>query len=347
MNFNSKILVTGSAGFLGNRIVYKLCESGFTNIRCFIRSIKSIQKFDQIRSDFPKVSFDFCEGNLTNQVDADKAVNGVSIIIHCASGKSGTPAGMYFDTVVATRNLLEAAKNIKQFKRIVHVSSFAVYGTASLKRRAIINEDTPLEENFKKRNDSYSYVKLHQENIVKKYGEEFDLPFVIVRPGVVYGPEGDEISARVGVRLFGLFLNIGKNNLLPLSYVDNCSEAIIKAAVVPDINGEIFNIHDNDLRTCNQFLRGFKKRVKKIKSIKVPYVLIWLLSWFVESYAHASQGQIPAAFTRYKTASIWGKRRFDNGKLRRLLEWSPSISTDEGLSNHYRYFYDTYSKIES
>ena len=91
MNFNSKILITGSAGFLGNRLVYKLCEKGYTNIRCFIRSSQSIQKFNQIKSDFPGISLEFCEGNLTSQIDAHKAVEGVDYIIHCATGERGPP----------------------------------------------------------------------------------------------------------------------------------------------------------------------------------------------------------------------------------------------------------------
>jgi 2-alkyl-3-oxoalkanoate reductase len=346
MNFNSKILVTGSAGFLGKRLIHKLCEKGYTNIRCFIRSSQSIQKFNQIKLEFPAVSLEFCEGNLTSQIDAYKAVEGVDYIINCATGKSGPIASMYFDTVVATRNLLEASKT-KQLKRIIHISSFAVYGSANLKSPAVINENTPLENNFKRRNDKYSYVKSKQEDIVKLYEEEFNLPVVILRPGYIYGPGGEQISGRVGIQLFGLYLNVGKSNLLPLSYIDNCADAIIQSMVEPGINGEIVNVHDNDLRTCNEFLRRYKKEVKNIKSLKVPYFMFWIISWFIESYSRFSKGQIPSFMTRYRTASIYKKRRFSNEKLVQLLKWEQSVSTDEGLSRHFSYFRNVYMSTDS
>lgn len=338
MSFNSTILVTGSAGFLGNRLVYKLCEHGYTNIRCFIRSSQSIQKFDHIKLNYPSVSLEFFEGDLTSQVDANNAVKGVDYIIHCAAGIDGPIASMYLDTVVATRNLLEALKT-KQIKRIIHLSSFAVYGTANLKSNAILNENTPLENNFKRRHDKYCYVKCKQENIVKQYQEQFNLPVVILRPGIIYGPGGNEISGRVGFRLSSLYVNIGKSNLMALSYIDNCVDAIIQCMVEPGINGEILNVHDNDLRTCNEFLRRYKK-VKKVKSFKMPYFIFWIVSWLVESYSRFSKGQIPPGFTCYRTTGMYKKLRYSNEKLVSLLKWQQSVSTEEGLLRHFRYIRD-------
>jgi nucleoside-diphosphate-sugar epimerase len=134
---------------------------------------------------------------------------------------------------------------------------------------------------------------------------------------------------------------------MPLSYVDNCTDAIIKSIIVEEIDGEIINIHDNDLRTCNEFLRGFRKKVKKIRTVKVPYFMFWILSWFVESYSTFSKGQIPPALTPYKTASVYKKRRFNNDRLIRLLNWSPSVSTGEALSKHYSYLKNRYSDSAS
>lgn len=288
----------------------------------------------------------YIQGNLVRLEDAYRAVKDAEVIYHCAAEKSGPLASMFLNTVVATRNLMEAAVNSPSLKRFVLVSSFSVYATAELKHNAVIDEKTPIERNLKKRDDGYAYVKIKQEFIVKQYQKKFGIPVVIVRPGVIYGPGSDEISKRVGLRLFGIFLNIGRNNLLPLSYVDNCADAIIKAGTVSEIEGEIINIHDNELCSCNQFLDGFKMKAKRLLTIKVPYPLFWLFSWGVESYARLSKGQIPPVLNRYKTASTWKKRRFSNDKLVRLLSWSPIVTTEEGLSRHFEYYRRLYTNFK-
>jgi nucleoside-diphosphate-sugar epimerase len=130
---------------------------------------------------------------------------------------------------------------------------------------------------------------------------------------------------------------------MPLSYVDNCADAIIRAGTTAGIEGEFINILDHDLRTCSQFLSGYKKEVKHLRSIPVPYPLFWLFSALVETYARYSDDQIPAVLSRYKTATTWKRCRFKNEKLTRLLSWSPAVSTEKGLSRHFRYYRQLYS----
>ena len=51
------------------------------------------------------------------------------------------------------------------------------------------------------RGDAYCFAKVAQDELVTEHGERFRLPFVIVRPGYVYG--GNEpITARVGIGSF-------------------------------------------------------------------------------------------------------------------------------------------------
>jgi nucleoside-diphosphate-sugar epimerase len=48
-----------------------------------------------------------------------------------------------------------------------------------------------------------------------------------------------------------------------------------------------------------------------------------------------SKGQLPAVFTRYKSATTWGGNRFDNTKLRGL-GWRPIVSTPDGLDRAFQ-----------
>ena len=346
MNSNSKILVTGSTGFLGGRIVSKLLGKGGIYLRCFARPGVRIGELELLKEKCPNARIELFLGNLVNQKHVQEAVKDINIIYHCAAAKNGPIASMYLNTVIGTKNLLEAVAKTNCVRRFVHISSFAVYGTANLPRGAVVNEGTPLETNLKKRDDAYTYTKLKQEKLVWEYGEKHDLPVVVLRPGVVYGPGGDETSRRVGLELFGYFLNIGKNNILPLSYVDNCADAVILAGTVPNIEGEVFNLHDSDLITCDEFLRLYKKRVRKMKCIGMPYSIFWLFSWLVDRYSRYSKGQIPRALNPYKTASIWKGNRFDNSKIIKTLGWSQGISTKEGLERHFDYYRKIYLKEE-
>jgi nucleoside-diphosphate-sugar epimerase len=100
-----------------------------------------------------------------------------------------------------------------------------------------------------------------QEEILKEYAEAAKIPWVIVRPGHVYGPGNEAITGRVGLGNFGVFLHLGGSNKIPFTYVDNCADAIALAGLRKGIDGEIFNIVDDDLPTSRRFLQLYKKNV--------------------------------------------------------------------------------------
>jgi len=56
-------------------------------------------------------------------------------------------------------------------------------------------------------------------------------------------------------------------NTIPLTYVDNCAEAIALAGLRRGVDGDVFNIVDDDLPTSRQFLRLYKKHVKHFASL--------------------------------------------------------------------------------
>jgi nucleoside-diphosphate-sugar epimerase len=59
------------------------------------------------------------------------------------------------------------------------------------------------------RGDAYSFAKIKQEDICAECGTRFQIPYVILRPGVVYGQGNETITPRVGIGTFGLFLHLG------------------------------------------------------------------------------------------------------------------------------------------
>lgn len=327
-----KALVTGSNGFLGSALVRRLLEHGERGVRCLVRPGSDRSRLDDLAARFPD-GVEVFEGALDRLEDCACMLDSVECVFHLAAAKGGAPADMFRDSVVATRNLLEALAGRDGRIRLVHCSSFGVYGVAELPRGAVVDEETPLEPRPERR-DVYSHTKHRQEALVRTYHRERGVPTVILRPGVIYGPGGGALSSRIGLELFGLFLHLGRKNLLPLTYVDNCAEALVCAAHHGRFEGEVYNVVDDDTVDARAFLRRYRREVRKLRVVHLPGPAPRLLSAAVEGYSAYSRGQLPAVLTRYKHDNLWKPQRFDNRKLR-SLGWEPVVSTREGLDRHF------------
>ncbi len=178
--------------------------------------------------------------------------------------------------------------------------------------------------------------KVKQDEIVTEYGKRFGLPYVIVRPGYVYGPGNEGITGRVGVGTFGLFLHLGGSNTIPFTYVDNCVDAITLAGLKKGIDGEVFNVVDDDLPSSKQFLHLYKQNVRRFKSIYVPHVISYALCALWENYSSWSEGQLPPVFNRRGWHAFWKKTRYSNEKVKTSLGWTPAVPTTEGLTIYLR-----------
>lgn len=330
-----KILVTGAAGFLGTALIERLLVHGYTDIRCNVRRQSDTSKLEALSACHANTRLEFCVGDLKYRDDAGRAVDDVQLIFHLAAGKKGTAADLFLDSVVASRNLLDAVADRKPM-RIVLVSSFGVYGVAGLGRGARVDEHTELEPHPEWR-DHYSYSKLRQEQLFWEYRQRNGFELVVLRPGVIYGPCGGHFSNRVGLTIGKWQLHFGGSNLLPLSYVDNCAEALVVAGTHPLAEGQVYNVHDSDLPTCREYLRAYKKHVTKIRSIPVPYFAVQFLSSLIAKYHQYSKGQLPAILTPYKAASLWGGNRFDNSKLL-STGWKQLVPTAESLQKCFTAF---------
>lgn len=341
-----KILVTGAGGFLGKRLLERLLAHGQTDIRCMLRDTSKAAALKEIAATYPAARVEMFAANLKNPQQISAAINGVGLVIHAAAALKGSPAEMFLDSVVASRNLLDAITSLEASARprVVLVSSFGAMGVASLDRGAMVDEATPIETQPAQR-DVYSYTKLRQEQMFWDYTQHFKLDLVVLRPGVIYGPGSGHFSTRVGLSMFGRFVHLGGNNLLPLTYVDNCADAIVVAALAPEASGQIYAVVDDDLPTSRQYLRLYQQQVKPMRTIPVPY---WLLLWgskLVERYSEKSKGQLPAVFTPYKTRAMWGGNRFSNAKLKQL-GWRPLLSTRQGLEKSFAAFRSEPAKIQ-
>lgn len=334
-----RILVTGSNGFIGVKVVETLLEYGFTNLRCFVRPSSRLDSLREVVNRLPAGEVvQLISGDLLSRNDCRQAAEGVSVVYHLAAGFDKSFAGAFMNSALATRNLLDAFLEQGQPKRFVSVSSFAVYSDWKLKRGALLDETCPLEDAPQERYDSYCFGKLKQDELVREYGERYQLPYVILRPGPVFGPGRKALSGQLGISAFGLFVQVGGSNLLPLTYVDNCAEAIVLGGLRPGVDGEIFNVVDDELLTSGQFLKAYKKRVTRFRSIRIPYSVAYGLCLLWERYSYYSKGQLPPALNRRRCGAHWKAHRYSNQKLRERLGWKPKVNLDTAMASFLSQF---------
>jgi nucleoside-diphosphate-sugar epimerase len=331
---NDRILITGAAGFIGSHVVECLLDMGFQNLVCLIRPSSEGGRIDHIIKSRPAAArVEVLKGNLLSREDCEAACKDATVIFHLAAGtgeKSYPDA--FMNSVVTTRNLLDASLRFARLQRFVLVSSFTVY--TNRQRSRCLDESCPTEDHPELR-DAYCYAKVRQEQLLSEYGRNFGIPHVVVRPGSVYGRGKSEITGRVGLGTFGVFLHLGGSNRVPFTYVENCAEAIVLAGLVKGVDGQVFNVVDDDLPSSRQFLREYKQNVRSFKSLYVPHGLSHALCYLWEKYSRWSQGQLPPVFSRRRWSVEWKKTRYSNQKLKTRLGWKPRISTADGMQVYF------------
>jgi nucleoside-diphosphate-sugar epimerase len=278
------------------------------------------------------VNLEVFRGNLLARADCVAAMQDVKVVYHLATGRDGRSyPDAFMNAVVTTRNLLDAALVHGTLRRFVNVSSLAVYANTGNPRGRLLDETAPIESHPELRGDAYCYAKVRQDELVMDYGARSRIPYVIVRPGYILGPEKTGVSSRVGIGTFGVFLHLGGSNPMPFTYVDNCADAIVLAGLRAGIDGEVFNVVDDDLPSSREFLRLYKRHVTPFRSLYVPHALSYALCNLWERYSNWSHGQLPPTFNRRHWHAYWKRTRYTNEKLKACLGWQPRVGMQEGL----------------
>lgn len=340
------VLITGSGGFIGSKVYGALLEYGFKRIRCFVRSDRKVAAMRQEAAS-ANADVQFLEGNLLSRDDCVKAVKDTAVIYHLAAGVDKTYPGCFLNSVVTTRNLLDAATAEPGLKRFVNVSSIAVYSNEKIPRGGLLDETCEVDARMLERHEPYTYGKLKQDELVLEYARNQNLPHVFVRPSVVFGPGKAKITDRVGTDIFGVFLHLGLGNAIPLTYVDNCAEAIALAGLKKGIDGQVFNIVDDDLPRSQEFLRMYKSRVRRFSSVPVPYPAWLLFNTLWEKYSAWSGGQLPPVFNRRSCAVYWKGNTYSNRKAKEMLGWEPRVKMNEALERFFAYMREVHESCRA
>ncbi len=187
-------LVTGAAGFVGSHVARHLSLAGFP-VRVLLRSSSSLHALENLQ-------VERMEGDLRDAASLDRALQGVSRVIHVAADYRlwcRNPQEIYENNVTGTRNLLEAAgrAGVVRFVYTSTVATIAVHRPGSLP-----NEET--KAGVDEMIGHYKRSKFLAEQEALRAAAN-GLPVVIVNPTAPIGP-GDWKPTPTG-RIILDFLN--------------------------------------------------------------------------------------------------------------------------------------------
>ena len=242
-----RFVVTGCAGFIGSHVSERLVDLGHevAGIDCFTdyygRDIKE-RNLERLRQEG---AFTLHELDLRTSALAP-ALDGADVVIHQAAMAGLLRSWVDVDAYqscnfTGTHRLVEAARDAG-VARFVHASTSSVYGTD-----ATGDETSPLEPT-----SPYGVTKLAAEKLVLAFGRTHGFPGVVLRYFSIYGPRQ---RPDMGYHLFiealldGRPITIFGDGLQTRSntYIADCVDATITAALSSDGVGEVFNIGGGDV----------------------------------------------------------------------------------------------------
>jgi UDP-glucose 4-epimerase len=247
-----RILVTGSAGFIGSHLVDHLLAEGHEVHgidNCSIGRLENVSK--DAKATFWQ--FDLKDGNRIAKLVADIRPD---LCYHLAAwAHEGLSQ---FMPILITENNYNAFLNLivplirAQCPRVVVCSSMSVYGA----------QRPPFNEDMKRRpEDIYAIAKTAMEEATEILADVHGFDYSIVRPHNVYGPRQAIWDPYRNV--VGIFINRVMRGLPPViygdgcqtrafSYIDDVSPYLAKAGLVDEAKSQIINIGPLEEYTIKQ-----------------------------------------------------------------------------------------------
>jgi len=322
-------LVTGATGFLGSHLARALAGRGH-RVRALVRSTSNLQRLDRHK-------IETVTGSLEDFESLRRAVRGQDIVFNNAGRvvEWGSRADFYRVNVDGTENLLNAclAAGIKRF---VHTSSLTVLGIP-LGTEPLSEVSPYTERHF----EFYTETKIVSEKLVLDFCAREHIPAVIIRPGVIWGPEDTTIFPRLEkLARKGLIFNIGSgDNILCLSYISNVVDALLLAAETPDTGVQIYNITDDEKVTSRTFFYELACALGyRPPTCSVPYRILNAAARLCETYAKIFTPASPPFISRYGLALMGCNGRYDISKARTRLGYEPRVSFRQGVDNIARWY---------
>jgi nucleoside-diphosphate-sugar epimerase len=302
--------VTGGAGFIGSHLVEELLRRS-TRVRV-------ADDFSSGRRENVPAGVEIVEGDLADRAVARQAVAGCETVLHQAAIPSvprsiQDPLRSHRANVDATLEVLSAAREAG-VRRVVFAGSSSVYGnSAALPKR----EDMPTAPL-----SPYALQKLVSETYCRMFTDLYGLETVTTRYFNVFGPRQQPGSPYSGViSLFIEALAEGRSPTIhgdghqtrDFTYVGDVVAGVLAAAEAPGASGEVINLAVGGRISLLDLIHTLQKILGR---------------------------DIPPTFGPTREGDVRDSQA-DTTKARRLLDFRPAVSLEDGLRRTVEWYQTT------
>ena len=319
----SKILVTGSEGFIGSHLVEELVKQGY-EVKAFVlySSFNTWGWLDTL----PQETMEHVEvftGDVRDPNGVHEAMKGCSAVFHLAAliaiPFSYHSPDAYVDTnIKGTLNILQGARKL-DLDRVLVTSTSEVYGTAQY---------VPIDEKHPYQGQSpYSATKIGADRLAESFYRSFDLPVTIVRPFNTYGPRQ---SARAVIPTIITQLLAGKTEIKlgalsptrDFNYVKDTANGFIKMYESDKTIGEEINIATQQEISIGELAEELIRQINPAAQIICD-----------EERLRPSKSEV-------------NRLLGSNKKILRLTDWQPQYTFEQGLAETIAFLKDNMDKYK-
>ena len=317
-----RVLVTGATSMIGAGTARELLRRGH-----------EVHVMQRGESELPVKVF---RGDIRDSDVVRAAIHGCDVVIHAAAkvGLIGSFQEFFSINVTGTENIMNAAADAG-CRGVVYVSSPSVSYSTTPVEGAV---SPPAIDDVM---GHYSRTKSIAERAVLV---DHRLPTVALRPHLVWGPGDTQLVGRIVERVQQgrLVLVNNGNAVVDSTYIDNVADALVAAAerigIQENLDGRALVVSNGEPRTVASLVESICTAAGVAyapRSVSLRAAVV--LGSIIEAVFKLRPRSEPplTKFTAYQLGiSHW----FDISETRKLLEWAPRISLDEGfarLANSY------------
>lgn len=314
---NQQLLITGATGFIGSSLCKQAINEGWA-VRPVIRHSGILDGV--------------VVGEISLNTDWSVALKNVDVVIHLAArvhimnDVSNNPLEEF--RRINTEATLNFAKQAAEcgVKRFVYLSTIKVNGEST-------QLDKPFTENDKfVPVDPYALSKYEAELGLLELSKKTKMEVVIIRPPLVYGPGVKANFLSMMKWLYkGVPLPFGDiHNKRSFVAIDNLVDLILTCIKHPAAANQVFLVSDGEDLSMTELLNRVSSALdKKARLLPVNQKLLEFCLKLAGKQGIAQR--------------LYGSLQIDISKTKKLLNWTPPISIDDGLRKTAQYFLDTHT----